>query len=282
MSKFNPEKEFLSIAPKYGATIEPLTSASQVNKWCSKKTHGKINKILDKLDKETIILLLNAVYFKGMWSKQFNKRLTQKKPFYNLNDKSKEIKVDRMSITEYFKYYGNNDLQIVELPYKKDSMSAVIILPNKNSNINEFISKLDDNTLQDLFGKMYGNKVLLNLPKFELTFDSILNGFLKELGMVEPFIKYKANFYGLKDGTKDGEYVYIDKVIQKTFLKVDEEGTEAAAVTVVKGNKIFKSVQRKPKIYPMIVDRPFLFLLRNKNLPKNHELIFMSKIEVLK
>ena len=282
MSKFNPEKEFLSIAPKYGAAIEPLTSVNQVNKWCSKKTHGKINKILDKLDKGTLILLLNAIYFKGMWTNKFNKRFTTKKPFYNLNDKSKEIKVDRMSITENFKYFGNNELQIVELPYKQDSMSAVIILPNKNSNINEFISKLDDNTLQDLFGKMYGNKVLLNLPKFELTFDSELNDFLKELGMVEPFIKFKANFNGLKDGTKDSEYVYIDKVIQKTFLKVDEEGTEAAAVTVVKGNKYTKSIHRKPKIYPMIVDRPFLFLLRNKNLPKNHELIFMSKIEVLK
>ncbi len=89
-----------------------------------------------------------------------------------------------MSITEYFNYYGNNDLQIVELPYKRDSMSAVILLPNKNSNINEFISKLDDNTLQNLFRKMHRNKVLLNLPKFELTFDSTLKEFLKNLGML--------------------------------------------------------------------------------------------------
>ena len=281
MSRFDPEKEFLSIAPKYGATIEPLMSADQVNKWCSKKTHGKINKILDELDKQTIIILLNAVYFKGMWSKKFNKYLTSKRPFYNLNDKSKVIQVDRMSILQDFKYYENNELQIVELPYKQDSMSAVIILPNKNSNINEFISKLDDEILQNLFGNLYVNKVHLSLPKFELTFDSTLNEFLNKLGMVVPFIKFSADFNGLKDGREDGKYVYIDKVIQKTFLKVDEEGTEAAAVTVVTGNKIV-SVKREPKIYPMIVDRPFLFLLRNKNLPKNHELIFMSKIEVLK
>jgi serpin B len=282
MSRFNPEKEFLSIAPKYGATIEPLMSADQVNKWCSKKTHGKINKILDKLDKETIILLLNAVYFKGMWSNKFNKNLTSKRPFYNLNDKSKVIQVDRMSNLQNFKYYENNELQIVELPYKQDSMSAVIILPNKNSNINEFISKLDDEILQNLFGNLYVNKVHLSLPKFELTFDSTLNDFLKKMGMVVPFIKFSADFNGLKDGREDGKYVYIDKVIQKTFLKVDEEGTEAAAVTVVKGGMYTLSKKPMPKIYRMIVDRPFLFLLRNKNLPKNHELIFMSKIEVLK
>ena len=282
MSRFDPEKEFLSIAPKYGATIEPLISAGQVNKWCSKKTHGKINKILDELDKQTIIILLNAVYFKGMWSKKFNKYLTSKRPFYNLNDKSKVIQVDRMSILENFKYYENNDLQIVELPYKQDSMSAVIILPNKNSNINEFISKLDDEILQNLFGNLRINEVHLDLPKFELTFDSTLNEFLNKLGMVVPFIKFSADFNGLKDGREDGKYVYIDKVIQKTFLKVDEEGTEAAAVTMVIGKMKITSVKRAPKIYPMIVDRPFLFLLRNKNLPKNHELLFMSKIEELK
>jgi serpin B len=99
------KKQFLTISSKYGATVEPLKSADQVNNWCSKKTHGNINKILDKLDRKTIILLLNAVYFKGMWSKKFNKYKTAKKPFYNLNDKSKEIKVDRMSITENFKYH---------------------------------------------------------------------------------------------------------------------------------------------------------------------------------
>jgi serpin B len=282
MSRFNPKKEFLSTSSKYGATVEPLKSVNQVNSWCSKKTHGKINKILDKLDKKTIILLLNAVYFKGMWSKKFYKYLTAKKPFYNLNDKSKEIKVDRMSITESFSYYENNELQIVELPYKQDSMSAVIILPNEKSNINEFISKFDDVILQNLFEKMSLHKVHLGLPKFELTFDSTLNEFLKKMGMIVPFVKFSADFTGLKDAKDDDIYVYIDEVIQKTFLKVDEEGTEAAAVTVVKGNYYTKSIKPKIKIYPMIVDRPFLFLLKNKNLPKNHELIFMSKIEVLK
>ena len=101
--------------------------------------------------------------------------------------------------------------------------------------------------------------------------------------MITPFIKLSADFPGLKKELKQTEHIFIDKVIQKTFLKVDEEGTEAAAVTMVIGKMKITSVKRAPpKIYPMIVDRPFLFLLRNKNLPKNHELLFMSKIEELK
>ena len=123
---------------------------------------------------------------------------------------------------------------------------------------------------------MFGEKVHLELPKFELQFSSSLIDVLKELGMVLPFTEFKADFSGMKK-EKD---IYIDKVIQKTYLKVDEKGTEAAAVTVVKHGR-FKSVQIKPRIYPMIIDRPFLFMLRNKEMPQNYEMLFMSKIEKL-
>ena len=276
MTKFEPKPNFLSIAKKYDAPVESLKNVAQINSWCSRKTHGKINKILDSIDPLTRIILLNAIYFKGEWFKEFKKESTSKKPFYNLNDKTKEKKVDRMSITENFRYYQDKELQIVELPYRKDSMSAVIILPNEKININNFISGLDDNKIQHLLKKMFGEKVHLELPKFELQFSSSLIDVLKELGMVLPFTEFKADFSGMKK-EKD---IYIDKVIQKTYLKVDEKGTEAAAVTVVKHGR-FKSVQIKPRIYPMIIDRPFLFMLRNKEMPQNYEMLFMSKIEKL-
>ena len=117
-------------------------------------------------------------------------------------------------------------------------------------------------------------KVRLELPKFELEYSSELNSVLKKLGMNEPFNEYTANFKGL------GKELYISQILQKTYLKVDEEGTEAAAVTVIKVRPT-KSVKKKPIIYPMIVDRPFLFFLKNDNLPINNEMLFMSKIEKL-
>ena len=228
------------------------------------------------------MILLNAVYFKGKWYNSFKKSSTQKMPFYNLNDKSKEIKVERMTITENFKYYEDSELQMVELPYKQDSMSAVIILPYKSLNINNFISKLQDEKLQNLLKKMNSQKVFLGLPKFELNFSSNLNILLRKLGMSMPFNKVTADFTGIKN-RNDGNNIYIDEIIQKTFLKVDESGTEAAAVTIITSGIWGPLLRPRPeiKIYSMIIERPFLFLIRNKNLPQNHEMIFISKIEKL-
>ena len=274
MTKFNPNSNFVAIGQKYGASIQTLKSASQVNSWCNAKTHGKIKKIIDSLPDKVKMILLNAVYFKGFWSKQFKKSLTMKKAFYNFNDKSKEKKVNRMEITDDFQYYEDKEVQLVKLPYKKDSMSAIVILPNEKKNINTFISELNDEKLQHLIKKMSGRKVRLELPKFELEYTSDLNGVLKKLGMEKPFNKYTANLLGI------GKDLYIDEIIQKTYMKVDEEGTEAAAVTVIKGRPK-PSAKRIPRIYPMIVNRPFLFLLKNDKLPLNNELLFMAKIEVL-
>jgi len=222
------------------------------------------------------MILLNAVYFKGLWETPFEKSLTMKKPFYNLNDKSKEKKVDRMKIYKHFQYYEDKEVQLVEIPYKKDSMSAIVILPNEKKNINEFISELSDEKLQHLIKKMSREEVRLELPKFEFEFSSQLNSVLNKLGMNEPFNNNIANFKGM------GVRLCIDEVFQKTYLKVDEKGTEAAAITIIKTKPgALPGRRRIPKIYPMIVDRPFLFLLKNDKLPINNEMLFMSKIEKL-
>ena len=275
MTKINPNKKFVTSGQKYGASIQTLKSVSQVNSWCNAKTHGKIKKILDSLESNIKMILLNAVYFKGFWSKPFEKSLTMKRPFYNLNDKSKEKKVDRMQIMDDFQYYEDKEVQLVRLPYKKDSMSAIIILPNEKKNINEFISELNDEKLQRLLKRMAKEKVRLQLPKFELEFSSKLNSALKKLGMNDAFNEIKANLNGI------GKNLYIGEVIQKTYLKVDEAGTEAAAVTVVTVREKGAMIVKRPKIYSMIVERPFLFLLKNNKLPINNEMLFMSKIEKL-
>ena len=180
-----------------------------------------------------------------------------------------------MQIMDDFQYYEDKEVQLVRLPYKKDSMSAIIILPNENKNINKFISELNDEKLQRLLKRMAKEKVRLQLPKFELEFSSKLNSALKKLGMNDAFNEIKANLNGI------GKNLYIGEVIQKTYLKVDEAGTEAAAVTVVTVREKGAMIVKRPKIYSMIVERPFLFLLKNNKLPINNEMLFMSKIEKL-
>ena len=267
MTRFRPKQAFMNAADLYESTVEQLYSLAQVNSWCNLKTHGTIPTILDELPPNIVMILLNAIYFKGSWKTEFDIKNTTKQIFYNLD--SNEKYVDTMKLKEKFYYYEDKEVQIVEMPYTKDSMSAVIILPNENININNFIDGLNDEKLQKLLKRMSEEIVEIHLPKFTLEFSSELNNVLKNMGMVLPFKGY-ADFTNIIDGS-----IYIDKVVQKTYLSIDEKGTEASSVSAV--------VMRKGIVptYPMIVNRPFLFMLRNKNLPQNYEMVFISKIEEL-
>ncbi len=273
MSKFTPLQEFLNISEKYCAPFEQLISVEQVNNWCSEKTHGKITKILDKLDRGIQMILLNAVYFKGEWVNQFKESLTQKKIFYNLGTEIKEV--ETMSQITNFNYYEDTKIQAVQLPYKKDGMSAIIILPRETVDINKYIISLnsEENSINQLIEKLTYVKVNLELPKFELEFYSSLKEVLGDMGMEKAFTN-DADFTGLREENN----LKIDDVLHKTYLKVNEFGTEAAAVTAV----IIKYTSAMPKkeiIYQMKVNRPFLFLLRSSKLPSDYDLLFISKIE---
>ena len=274
MSRFTPLKKFTEIAEKYCAPQEKLISVEQVNNWCSEKTHGKITKILDQLDASVRMILLNAVYFKGEWSNKFRESSTQKKIFYNLGTEIK--KVDTMQKMDHFYYYEDNKVQVIDLPYTKDGMSALIILPRENMDINRYVTSLNSNekSLSELISKLKVSKVNLELPKFKLEFSSSLKETLRDMGMITAFTN-GADLTGLR---KEGN-LKIDDVLHKTFLKVNENGTEAAAVTavVVKCGSSFRPVQEK--IYQMKVNRPFLFMLRSNKLPSDYDMLFMSKIE---
>ena len=273
MSRFTPLKEFNEIAEKYCAPLEQLISVQQVNNWCSEKTHGKITKIIDQLNASVQMILLNAVYFKGEWSKQFKESLTKKKVFYNFGTEIKEV--DTMNKLDHFSYYEDTKVQAIQLPFTKDDMSALIILPRENTDINKYISSLNskETSLSDLISKLKYSKVNLELPKFQLEFFSSLKETLKDMGMTTAFSN-NADLTGLREERN----LKIDDVLHKTFLKVNENGTEAAAVTAV----IIKYTSARPveeKVFQMKVNRPFLFMLRSNKLPSDYDMLFMSKIE---
>jgi serpin B len=273
-TRFTPLKSFVAITKKYSAPVEPLISEKQVNNWVSNKTHGKITKIIDELTSDIVMILINAVYFKGEWVLQFKKEYTKPLPFYNLG--KEEIKVDTMEQTSRFLYYEDKNVQAISLKFKEDYMSAIIILPAEGIDINTYISTLDDSEQE--YNKINAGlktaKVHLQLPKFEVDFSEELNQVLKDLGMIDAFNPPIADFTGLYK--KGG--LYISKVLHKTYLKVNEEGTEAAAVTAVVVSKSMKKPVQE-QIYEMKVNRPFLFFLKNDKLASGHDLLFMSKIE---
>ena len=256
MTKYKPLEDFCSIAEKYLAPVETLESVEQINKWCSEKTHGKIEKIIEELSPETVMILLNAVYFKGKWVSPFMKEFNEKLPFYNYGKDKK--KVETMIQVEHFRYYSNSEVQVVELPYMHDFMSAIIILPPENIDINEYIEKklCQESNLNDFINKLEYAKVHLELPKFELEFGEKLNDVIKKLGMKKIF-KLEADLSGLYGNGG----LYVSQVIHKTYLKVNEEGTEAAAVTLVAVDGAAMG-ERKEIIHKMKVNRPFVFLLK--------------------
>ena len=275
MSKFVPIQEFLDVSEKYCAPFQKLESAQQVNGWCEEKTHGKIPKILDELNPDIEMILLNAVYFKGEWKNKFNEKFTTKKAFYNKGTEIKEI--DIMAKLSYFSYYEDNKIQAIELPYSQDNMTALIILPREDIDINKYATSLDSNQdgLYGIIKKLRNAKVNLEFPKFELEFSTSLQNILNDMGMETAFTN-NADFTGLR---KEGN-LKIDEVIHKTYLKVDEEGTEAAGVT---GITIVPTIANPDSeiVYRMKVNRPFLFFLRNKILPVDNDLLFVSKIEII-
>lgn len=269
MSTFDPIKSFLKVCDKYEAPIEKLISKNQVNEWCSKKTHGKINEILDELSPTTVMLLLNAVYFRGEWTYPFNPKSTVGGVFYNYGKEEKKVEI--MSQTHEFNYYQDSKIQVVELPYKNDSMSAIIILPNKDVDINNYINyyNINDEFINKIKDGMVSTYVKLSLPKFEVEFYGKLKEILKRLGMVTPFGS-GADFSGINGSGG----LYIDDVIHKTYLKVDEIGSEAAGVTIVDMRKGIPS-----KVIGMEVNRPFILVIKSNELPKNNDILFMAKIE---
>ena len=274
MTRIEPLDEFKKIAYSYDATIEKLKSADQVNSWCFLKTHGKILQIVDQLDPLTKMMLLNAIYFKGTWKKKFKPEKTQKKYFYNFGDQTKPVQVNMMNLETKFNYYSDEKVQVIEIPFSKDSVSAVIFLPQKLQNINDFIAELDDQKIKKYLNSLFPITVDLELPKFKIEFESGLNTYLHNLGMKQAFSPM-ADLSGLAKGGND---LYIDSVIQKAFIEVDESGAEAAAVTAVIINGWSSIINIRQRMY---VNRPFLMMLRSKALPEDNDVLFMAKIEEL-
>ena len=278
MTKLSPSMKFKNIAKdNYSAKIQPLRSVEQINKWCDKQTHGKIKNIIDELPENIFMVILNAIYFKGEWEITFSKDSTTKKLFYNFNSQNQGKNVDMMNKVEHFSYFKDSNLQAIELNFKKDYMSALILLPNSNVNINDFIGILDkDNEyIYTIIDNLKYSKVNIEMPKFEINYKESLKNIFMDMGVKLPFDN-KADFSNIRSQND----LKIDEIIHKAYLKVNEDGTEAAAVTaIMMVNMAMAPIQEE--IHDMIINRPFLFIIRNKKLPKNFDIVFISKIEEL-
>jgi len=266
------KSEYLSIINRfYPADVYNTIDINKINQWVAERTKGKINRILDSLPSQTGLVVTNAIYFKGKWLHSFDKESTQKMDFYVSLDKV--VKVNMMYVKEKFPYYETSDFQAIELPYKGDDLSMLVILPSKKFGLNEIEENLSTNMINDIIGSMETEEVYVYFPKFEFETTYDLKETLKKMGMECPFYSNCANFSDIFQ--KCNEWgAWIDKVVHKAYIKVDEEGTEAAAVT-----SVFVAIGAAPrKISEPIIfkaDHPFIFFIIDK---RTGTILFMGRV----
>ncbi|WP_296557200.1 serpin family protein [uncultured Acetobacterium sp.] len=233
-------------------------SAEVINKWVKDQTQGTIDQIVTPpIDPETIMFLINAVYFKGAWTSPFEKELTTDQPF-KLAD-GQTVTVPTMYQSGSFDYLKSADFQALRLPYGEDEQIAMMLfLPNEGVSLEEFQKQLNGDNWSKWISLFEQKEGSLMLPKFTMAYEKSLNQPLTELGMGIAFEAGKADFSGLaEDGTAGN--IYISEVKHKTFIEVDEVGTEAAAVTSVE-----VGVTSMPAYdFELNFDRPFFYAIQD-------------------
>ena len=247
----------------YAAEIANLDFADPgapetINSWVNRNTEGKIPKIVDRISPESVLFLINAIYFKGQWKVEFNKENTKPDVFRLAGGERKELPM--MSQSGSYDYYKGKDFQSVALPYGNGRVSMYVFLPDEQTGLDQFEQELTPENW-DMWMKSFritpGD---LKLPRFKVEWESQLNDALKALGMAEAFDSHRANF-SLIGGMNSGNLLYISQVKHKTWCEVNEEGTVAAAVTSV-GVSV-TSVQQPRERFFMKVDRPFFLTIRD-------------------
>ncbi len=259
----------------FGAEVKPLdfnasNAADIINSWINDKTNGKISNVINPpIDPLTVMFLINALYFNGMWKYQFDSANTTGKTFYLLSGATENVPTMMVHDTA-MKYYSDNSFAVGELPYGSGDYSMLVLLPNSTLAFADAEALLTQSEVNNIINGLSAQDVQVSLPRFKVEYNGLLNDVLSSMGMQIAFSR-SADFTRIN---KDGG-LYISKVIHQTYIDVNEKGTEAAAVTVVTiARRNFADPPQPSPIY-FTVNRPFLFLIK-----ENHDntIMFMGAV----
>lgn len=244
--------------------ISDSKSPKRINEWVKKSTNNRIQQIVaSPLDPDLVAVLINAIYFKGNWKHKFEKEQTEERTFYLQDGTQKEIPL--MTLNKKLAYLENEHFQAVSLPYGDSGMSMKIFLPNENGKFKELLTNENWGKWNTEFVQEEGT---ILLPRFQLEYEVELNEALKNLGMTSAFQK-DANFTKM---IVESDPIWISKVKQKTFIDVNEEGTEAAAATSIE--MATESAPMNPPFY-MEINRPFFIAITDDKIGA---ILFMGTI----
>ena len=230
-------------------------TAGIINKWASDHTEGMITNVLDRINPYAVSYLLNAIYFKGSWAKKFDKAMTMKEAFNHAGSTKEMTYVDMMRQTSEFEYAETDDCQALRLPYGNGSFQMTVLLPKGQTNALPKVPTAEE--WHQLNNKMSATLVDVLLPRLETDTDIDLKPIMTRLGMPDAFNEKKADFRYFCNVP-----VCIELMKQVAKIKLDEEGTEAAAVTVI--GVTFTSVETEPMAVVFHANHPFLYVISEK------------------
>lgn len=266
---FNVQQSFISTDKTYFyADVTAMdfnqSNASQIiNDWVAEKTNNKIKSIINEIDPTTVMFLIDAIYFKGAWKYTFDSKYTALTTF-NINSNSTK-QVQMMKQRGKYKTYNDGTLYALELPYGKEQFSMILILPCNNNTINDIIPNLSADEWNNIVSNLkQSDTINVEIPKFKFDFSQTLNQVLAQMGMGIAFTD-NADFTRINPNGN----LQISKVTHKTYIDVNEKGTEAAAVTVV------EIVNTSAPITDFIANQPFLFAIKEV---QTNAIIFIGRV----
>lgn len=256
----------------YEATVEAVDftrpeTVGIINKWASDNTNGLIEKVIENTKPEDLMYLLNAIYFKGIWTSEFDKKNTSERPFTYENGTRKNVEM--MKQTAKFNYTNDENLQLVQLPYGNQAFSMMVLLPAEDKELQDVVAVTrQEGYWESLKSGLHEAEVELSLPKFKTEYSKRLNEVLAKMGMGIAFAN-TADFSRMS-----GVPAKIDFVKQDTYISTDELGTEAAAVTTI--GMIMTSLPVNPEKVVFNANRPFLYLIQENS---TGAILFMGAVK---
>ncbi len=269
--EFAVENDFIDVNQSFfDALVQKLDfndpgAPNIINQWVKDKTSGKIEKIVEKIKDEDVMFLINAIYFKGNWKYEFKKERTAEDTFTKIDGST--VAVQMMKQDGEFDYFENEEFQAINLPYSDGDFSMTLILPMQEINLDDVLNQINESNWQGWQNSFIPENGTIELPKFSLELKFSLNEILKTMGMDIAFDPLNADFSKI-NSDKD---LFISDVLHKTFVEVNEEGTEAAAATSVTIGVTSIGIGD----FMMRIDRPFLFFIHEN---RSQTILFMGKV----
>lgn len=266
---FNVKKAFIDVLTQYydarseSFDINDPNAPAKMNAWIEDKTNGLIKDMIESLDDNTVMLLINAIYFKGKWTSEFDKTLTEAMPFYL---SSGSVNVPMMRQESDFNVYEGSGFTMAEFPYGQGNFVMDVILPDQSASLAGTMELLSDANFNGWISQMRKMEIDVTFPKFKYGFKKKLKEVLGDMGMGIAFTD-AADFSNISE-----QYdLLINEVTHQSFIETDEEGTEAAAATVVE----IVNTSYPPQALEFRLDRPFVYIIRETT---TNSIIFMGRV----